>query len=63
MNRVVAKMEKIALAARGKFVLQLRRMPRCDKNFRLACARPGIEGVAPSSTERIASMHGGAPAP
>jgi len=62
----VAKMEKIALAARGKFVLQLRRMPRCDKNFRLACARPGVErcrSEVDGANRFNARRHGGAPAP
>jgi DNA repair protein RecO (recombination protein O) len=39
-----AKNSEFAVAARAKFVLQLRRMPRCDKNFCFACARLGIEG-------------------
>jgi DNA repair protein RecO (recombination protein O) len=44
MIRASARMYKTAVAACGKFVLQLRQMPRCDKDFRFACARLGIEG-------------------
>jgi|HubBroStandDraft_2_1064218.scaffolds.fasta_scaffold19357_3 hypothetical protein len=53
------------IGSRGarKIVLQLRRMPRCDKNFCFACARSARRGCRSVFAERIVSVRRNVPAP